>query len=129
MKNIVNILLCVATLVLTSCIGDGGVKDDGNNIPSDEKGVLMLNVATRTEGGVAMRDYTLCIYKNEAGASTLVRKYDSSKEEMQKPEYIWLLAGNYTAKVESGKSVSPMKYFSLSSNVAETLLPLSTLAV
>lgn len=106
MKNIVNILLCVATLVLASCIGDGGVKDDGNNIPSDEKGVLMLNVATRTEGGVAMRDYTLCIYKNEAGASTLVRKYDSSKEEMQKPEYIWLLAGNYTAKVESGKSVS-----------------------
>ena len=92
---------------MVSCIGDGKVKDSGTNTPSGEKGVLMLNIATRTEEGDATgRDYVLCIYKNEGSKSTLVRKYDSSKEEMLKPEYIWLLAGNYTAKVESGKVVN-----------------------
>ena len=107
MKRLLNILVCACALAMVSCIGDGKVKDSGTNTPSGEKGVLMLNIATRTEEGDATgRDYVLCIYKNEGSKSTLVRKYDSSKEEMLKPEYIWLLAGNYTAKVESGKVVN-----------------------
>ena len=67
--------------------------------------MLTLNVATRTEGEAVQRDYILDIYKNDGDRSFVVRKYDSSNEEMQKPEYIWLLEGNYTAKVESGKAV------------------------
>lgn len=107
MKRLLNILVCACALAVVSCIGDGKVKDSGTNTPSGEKGVLMLNIATRTEEGDATgRDYVLCIYKNEGSKSTLVRKYDSSKEEMLKPEYIWLLEGNYTAKVESGKVVN-----------------------
>ena len=107
MKRLLNILVCACALAMVSCIGDGKVKDSGTNTPSGEKGVLLLNIATRTEEGDATgRDYVLCIYKNEGSKSTLVRKYDSSKEEMLKPEYIWLLEGNYTAKVESGKVVN-----------------------
>lgn len=107
MKRLLNILICACALALVSCIGDGKVKDGGTNTPSGDKGVLMLNIATRTEeGGATSRDYVLCIYKNEGEKATLVRKYDSSKAEMQKPEFIWLLEGNYTAKVESGKVVN-----------------------
>ena len=107
MKRLLNILVCACALALVSCVGDGKVKDNGTNTPSGEKGVLMLNIATRTEEGDATsRDYVLCIYKNENSKSTLVRKYDSSKEEMLKPDYIWLLEGNYTATVESGKAVN-----------------------
>ena len=105
MKRILNILACAALLALSSCLNDGNT-NNSTNTPSDEKGVVMLNIATRTEEGTVGRDYVLCIYKNEEAKSTLVRKYDSSKEEMQKPEYIWLLEGNYTAKVESGKVVN-----------------------
>ena len=106
MRRLFNILVCASLLALASCVNDGGAKENGSNTPSGEKGVVMLNIATRTENGTVGRDYVLCIYKNEGEKATLVRKYDSSKEEMQKPEYIWLLEGNYTAKVESGKVVN-----------------------
>ncbi|MBR2031517.1 MAG: DUF4493 domain-containing protein [Alistipes sp.] len=108
MKSFYNILLiCVLALfALSSCVNGDKVNDlSGGNTPSEEKGVLTINVGSRTESGTAY-DYILSIYKNEGGKSTLVRKYDSSKESMQKPEYIWLLAGNYTAKVECGTAVS-----------------------
>ncbi len=108
MKSFYNILsICVLALfTLSSCVNDDKVNDlSGGNTPSEEKGVLTINVGSRTESGTAY-DYILSIYKNEGGKSTLVRKYDSSKESMQKPEYIWLLAGNYTAKVECGTAVS-----------------------
>ncbi len=106
MKRFFNICLCVCLLVLVACVNDGKVKDNAiDNTPSQEKGVLMLNVGTRATDGTE-RDYILSIYKNEAGKAMLVRKYDSSKAEMQKPEYIWLLEGNYTATVESGVKVS-----------------------
>ena len=106
MKRLFNIIICACALALASCIGNDNVKDNGTNTPSEEKGVLTLNVATRAEESGAQRNYILSIYKNEGGKATLVRKYDSSREDMQKPEYIWLLAGNYTAKVESGVAVS-----------------------
>ena len=105
MKRLLNICLCAFVLALTACVNDGKVNDAPNNSPSQDKGVLTINVGTRTENS-GSRDYILCIYKNESGKSTLVRKYDSAKSDMQKPEYIWLLAGNYTAKVESGSAVS-----------------------
>ena len=95
----------MCALALAACVSDGKVDDNGNNTPSDEKGVLLLNVGTRAADGTT-RDYILSIYKNEAGKAMLVRKYDSSKADMQKPEYIWLLEGNYTAKVESGVEVA-----------------------
>ena len=106
MKKLLNICLCVCALAFVACVSDGKVdENNANNIPSEDKGVLLLNVGTRTTDGIE-RDYVLSIYKNEAGKATLVRKYDSSKENMQKPEYIWLLEGNYTAKVESGAVVA-----------------------
>ena len=106
MKKLLNICLCVCALAFVACVSDGKVdENNANNTPSEDKGVLLLNVGTRTTDGIE-RDYVLSIYKNEAGKATLVRKYDSSKENMQKPEYIWLLEGNYTAKVESGAVVA-----------------------
>ena len=105
MKRLFNIILCACALVLASCVGDNNVKDYTDNTPSQDKGVLLLNVGTRATDGNT-RDYLLLIYKNEGGKAMLVRKYDSSKADMQKPEYIWLLEGNYTAVVESGKAVS-----------------------
>ena len=106
MRRIVNIVLCACALALASCVGNGNICDTtNNNTPSEDKGVVTLNVSTRAESG-GKRDYILSIFKNESGKSTLVRKYDSSKENMQKPEYIWLLAGNYTANVESGTNIS-----------------------
>ena len=105
MKRLLNIVLCVCALALASCVSDGKTNDNSINSPSGEKGVLVINVATRTED-TPSRDYILEIYKNESGKATLVRKYDSAKAEMQKPEYIWLLEGNYTAKVKSGEAVS-----------------------
>ncbi len=106
MKRLFNICLCVCALALASCVNNGKVNDAGNNAPSDEKGALVLNVATRTAEGEPQRDYTLCIYKIEEGKQTLVRKYDSSRDDMQKPEYIWLLEGNYKATIESGVVVA-----------------------
>ncbi|MBE6194519.1 MAG: DUF4493 domain-containing protein [Rikenellaceae bacterium] len=106
MRRLLNIVLCACALALASCVGDGKVNDlQGGNTPSEDKGVLTINVGTRSESDT-VRDYILSIYKNEGGKSTLVRKYDSSKEDMQKPQYIWLLAGNYTAKVECGEAVA-----------------------
>lgn len=104
MRRFINITICVCALALAACVNSPKV-DNTDNTPSNEKGVAKISVGTRTEGG-GERDYVLSIYKNEGGKATLVRKYDSSKEDMQKPEYIWLLAGNYTAKVESGIAVS-----------------------
>lgn len=105
MKRLLNILICAGVVAFASCMNDRKATDNSSNTPSDEKGVLMLNVSTRTEGESVKRDYTLDIYKNEGDRSFVVRKYDSSNEEMQKPEYIWLLEGNYTAKVVSGSIV------------------------
>lgn len=104
MKRLFNIGLWACLLALVSCINDPKVKEQ-DNTPSGEKGVVLLNVATRTVDGTTF-DYILSIFKNEAGKSMLVRKYDSSKSDMQKPEYIWLLEGDYTAVVESGVKVS-----------------------
>ena len=98
MKRLFNIGLWACLLALVSCINDPKVKEQ-DNTPSGEKGVVLLNVATRTVDGTTF-DYILSIFKNEAGKSMLVRKYDSSKSDMQKPEYIWLLEGDYTAVVE-----------------------------
>ena len=105
MKIFFNIIVCACALALASCVNDGNDQSTIDNTPSGDKGALMLNVGTRTTDGT-QRDYVLSIYKNESGKATLVRKYDSSKADMQKPEYIWLLEGNYTAKVESGVAVS-----------------------
>ncbi len=104
MKRLFNICLWVCALALVSCINDPKVKEQ-DNTPSEEKGVVLLNVASRTANGTTF-DYILSIFKNEGDKSMLVRKYDSSKADMQKPEYIWLLEGNYTAVVESGVKVS-----------------------
>ena len=87
MRRLFNICLWACALALVSCINDPNTKQQ-DNTPSAEKGALVLNVATRTAEGEPQRDYILCIYKNEEGKQTLVRKYDSSKEDMQKPEYI-----------------------------------------
>lgn len=106
MRRLLNIVLCACALALASCVGDGKVNDlQGDNTPSADKGALTISIDSRAESGTK-RDYILSIYKNENGKSILVRKYNSSKEDMQKPEYIWLLAGNYTAKVESGTAIS-----------------------
>ena len=105
MKRFINIVICACALAVASCIDGGNDQSATDNTPSGDKGVLVLNVGTRTTEG-AERDYILSIYKNEGDKATLVRKYDSSKEDMQKPEYIWLLEGNYTAAVESGVAVA-----------------------
>ena len=105
MRRVFNICIWACALVLASCVSDTNVKD-ADNTPTADKGVLKLNVATRATEGQTQRDYILSIYKNDADKQTLVRKYDSSKADMQKPEYIWLLEGNYTAVVESGIAVS-----------------------
>ena len=105
MRRVFNICIWACALVLASCVSDTNVKD-ADNTPAADKGVLKLNVATRATEGQTQRDYILSIYKNDADKQTLVRKYDSSKADMQKPEYIWLLEGNYTAVVESGIAVS-----------------------
>ena len=79
MRRIVNIVLCACALALASCVGNGNICDTtNNNTPSEDKGVVTLNVSTRAESG-GKRDYILSIFKNESGKSTLVRKYDSSK--------------------------------------------------
>ena len=105
MRRVFNICIWACALVLASCVSDTNVKD-ADNTPTADKGVLKLNVATRATEGQTQRDYLLSIYKNDADKQTLVRKYDSSKADMQKPEYIWLLEGNYTAVVESGIAMS-----------------------
>ena len=69
--NILTICVCACALALASCVNSGKVDDAGNNTPSGDKGVLVLNVATRTAEGEPQRDYILCIYKNEAGKQTL----------------------------------------------------------
>ena len=86
MKRLFNIILCACALVWASCVGDNNVKDYTDNTPSQDKGVLLLNVGTRATDGNT-RDYLLLIYKNEGGKAMLVRKYNSSKADMQKPEY------------------------------------------
>ena len=95
----------MCALALAACVNSPQV-DNTDNAPSAEKGAVKLNVATRTTEGEAHRDYILSIYKHEGDKLTLVRKYDSSKEDMQKPERVWLLAGNYSASVESGEAVA-----------------------
>ena len=106
MKRLFNIVLCVCALAVASCVNEQTTNEQtAENAPSQDQGVLVLNVGTRANDG-SQRDYLLSIYKNEGDKATLVRKYDSSKSDMQKPEYIWLLEGNYTAVVESGKAVS-----------------------
>ena len=103
MKNILrNICICAFVAVLASCVNSGNT-ENANNTASGDKGVLTVKIDTRAENG-ANHDYILRIFKNENGASTLVRKYNSAKDEQ--PEYIWLLEGNYTATVESGTAVA-----------------------
>ena len=104
MKRLFNIIVCACALVVSSCMSDATTSEPTENAPSQDKGALILNVGTRADG--TQHDYILFIYKNEGEKATLVRKYDSSKADMQKPEYIWLLEGNYTAVVESGTAVA-----------------------
>ena len=98
-------MICACVLALTACVNSPKV-DNTDNAPSTEKGAVKLNVATRTTDGSVQRDYILSIFKKEADKQTLVRKYDSSKADMQMPEYIWLLEGNYKVVVESGVAVA-----------------------
>ena len=90
---------------MAACVNSPKV-DNTDNAPSTEKGAVKLNVATRTTEGEAHRDYILSIYKHEGDKQTIVRKYDSSNEEMLLPERIWLLAGSYSASVVSGEAVA-----------------------
>ncbi len=92
-------------MALAACVNSPKA-NSADNAPSAEKGAVKLNVATRTTDGSVQRDYILSIFKNEADKQTLVRKYDSSNEEMLLPERIWLLAGSYSASVESGEAVA-----------------------
>lgn len=101
MKRLYNILLvCACTMALVSCMNDAKVKESGDNTPSAEKGVLSLNIGTRNSDGNTP-SYTISIYQIADSKSTLVRKY--TKED--KPEYIWLLAGDYSAHVVCGEPV------------------------
>ncbi len=98
MKRLLYILLCSALLSLTSCIENKG--DNSNNLPDGEKGVLTLNISSRAAES-ALPDFTLCIYQKGGASEMLVRKYSAGDEI---PEYIWLLEGNYTATIESGRA-------------------------
>ena len=98
MKRVFNIIVCMCLAALVSCVNTNKV-DNGNNQPSGDKGALTLSVDTRTTSGETL-DYVLRIYQNNGESQKLVRKYTS---EETLPPYIWLLEGNYTAVVESGK--------------------------
>lgn len=100
MNRLLYILLCATLLTFASCTNVSNV-DSSSNTASDEKGVLKLNVSSRTS--TTLPDFTLCIYQISSEKSMLVRKYTSGDEI---PEYIWLLAGDYTATIESGTAVA-----------------------
>ena len=101
MKRLYNILfVCVCALALVSCLDDAKVKEGTDNTPSAEKGVLMLNVGTRSSEGNDP-SYTINIHQIVDSKSTLVRKY--TKED--KPEYIWLLEGDYYTQVVCGEPI------------------------
>ena len=99
MKRLFNICLWACALALVSCVSNTKVNEGADNTPSAEKGVLTLNVGTRNAEGIP--SYTISIYQIVDSKSTLVRKY--TKED--KPEYIWLLAGDYYAQVVCGEPV------------------------
>ena len=101
MKRLLYILLCTTLLSLTSCVESGKV-DNGSNIPDGEKGILTLNIDSRAAEG-ALPDFTLSIYQKSGASAMLVRKYAAGDDI---PEYIWLLEGNYTATIESGRAES-----------------------
>ena len=102
MKRLYNILLvCAGLLALASCANDGKVKEIADNTPSEDKGVLSLNIDTRNLEESAP-SYTISIYQIVDSKSTLVRKY--TKEDL--PEYIWLLAGDYSANVVCGEPIA-----------------------
>ena len=98
MKRVFNIIICMCLAALVSCVNTNNV-NNGNNQPSGDKGALSLSVDTRTTSGETL-DYVLRIYQNNGESQKLVRKYTSNENL---PPYIWLLEGNYTAVVESGK--------------------------
>lgn len=98
MKRVFNIIICMCLAALVSCVNTNNV-NNGNNQPSGDKGALSLSVDTRTTSGETL-DYVLRIYQNNGESQKLVRKYTSDENL---PPYIWLLEGNYTAVVESGK--------------------------
>ena len=101
MRRFFNIFLSIALLALASCVGDGKVKESGDNTPSGDKGVVKLNVGSRTVTSLP-ENYTIYIYNIVDSKSTLVRKYGNN----DMPEYIWLLEGNYYALVEAGTNVA-----------------------
>lgn len=99
MKRIFNIILCAGLLALASCANNRNVDAGTENTPSGDKGALTLNVDSRAVTDTTL-DYVLRIYQNGADKDMLVRRYSSSDEL---PQYIWLVAGNYTATIECGK--------------------------
>ena len=98
MKRVLYILLSAILLSFTSCVESGKV-DNGENTPDGDKGVLTLNIDSRTAAS-ALPDFTLCIYQKGA-KEMLVRKYSANDDI---PEYIWLLEGDYKATIESGRA-------------------------
>lgn len=99
MKRIFNIILCAGLLALASCANNRNVDAGTESTPSGDKGALTLNVDSRAVTDTTL-DYVLRIYQNGTDKDMLVRRYSSSDEL---PQYIWLVAGNYTATIECGK--------------------------
>lgn len=98
MKRLFNICLSALLLALVSCISYGDGKESTDSIPSGDKGVVKLNVGTRSSASLP-ENFTIYIYSIVDSKSTLVRKYNNSDI----PEYIWLLEGNYFALVKAGQ--------------------------
>ena len=102
MKKLFTYIICSVVFALVSCVNTNSALENNtdNQLSTSEKGALTLRLDTRgAEGGVL--DYVLRIYQNNGEEKKLVRKYTSDNEL---PQYIWLLEGNYTAVVESGKA-------------------------
>ena len=95
MKRVLNSIICLCIVAFVSCVNTNNI----DNQLSGEKGALSLKLDTRTADGEAL-DYVLRIYQNKGEEKKLVRKYTSNDDL---PPYIWLIEGNYTAAVESGK--------------------------
>ncbi len=102
MKRILNIILCAGLLALVSCANNRNVDAGATNGASSEKGTVTINVDTRAIANTSL-NYVLRIYQKGTEKDILVRRYSQNDEI---PSYIWLLAGNYTATIEAGKTAA-----------------------